>query len=179
MFQKILKTLLALLAALTLVAGVAYYRAQPSTQLVDASGRALTAGDASGVADASAFGAAQRAIDDGDFEGAQERLLELLETAESDGRCCVLLSRTSRELGHYGEALDYGLKAIQLLPEDAAAHYAYAEALAGKMMHGESKLAAMMLLPKWKAELQTSIELDPSNTKARTEQLAFFTYMPA
>lgn len=120
-----------------------------------------------------------RLMDTGNHRPAKEQLVALMESSERDGEACILLSECCRELGEYDQAVDYGLKSVELLPDIGRAHHRYAKALGEKMMRGENKLAAMMLLPRWKDALARAIELDPGNTDARLEQLTFFTYMPS
>lgn len=201
-----MKLVLAGILALALLGGLILYWSTPSTQLVDASGAQLTAGlpadpvtpeaeapidlkvDAApytGMVSATPelfageeFREIKRLMDSGNHGPAKERLVALLETSDRDGEACILLSETCRELGQLDEAVDYGLKAVELLPDVGRAHHRYAKALAEQMMRGENKLAAMLLLPRWKEELATAIELDPGNVDARLEQLTFYTYMP-
>ena len=184
----------------------------PSTELVDASGAALTSGlpvpvepesepesepepepgteSVPGTVPASApaaprlfagpeFAEPQRLITARNHSQAKEALLVLLESSDRDGETCILLSEVCRELEEFDEAVDYGLKAVELLPDVGRAHHMYAKALALKMMKGDNRLAAMVLLPKWRDELAAAIELEPDNVDARLEQLTFYTYMPS
>jgi tetratricopeptide (TPR) repeat protein len=185
--EGVIKLALAGFLALVLLAGLSLYWITPSTQLVDASGAELTTGLATAeVASAEPelfngeeFREIKRLMDSGNHRPAKEQLVALLESSERDGEACILLSECCRELAEQDEAVDYGLKAIELLPDVGRAHHTYAKALADKMVKGENKLVAMMLLPKWKGELATAIELDPGNVDARLEQLTFFTYLPS
>ncbi len=186
-----------LAVALVLIAGVGALCVanQPTTELVDATGAQLTAGlpvdapapdvfcdDAAvapGLFEGAAFEQVARLIDTGRAHEAKQRLVEILASSERDGEACILLSDACRALGEFDEAADYGLKAVELLPDVGVAHHTYAKALADKMIQGENRLAAAFLLPKWKAALARAIELEPANVDARLEQLTFYTYMPA
>ncbi|HED64852.1 MAG TPA: hypothetical protein ENJ09_04765, partial [Planctomycetes bacterium] len=172
------RILLAAAALLAVLGALFYARLQPSTSLVDAAGARLTAAPST-EDDAADYEAIEALIEEGELERAKARLIERLETGESDGETCLRLARVCRELEEPDEAVDYALKATELLPGSGAAHHAYAQALALKMLRGGSKLAALALLPKWKSALATAIELDPSNVEARVEEIAFKAYMPS
>ena len=197
----VIKLAVAGVLALVVAGGLFVYWSTPTTELVDASGAELTAGlpvlaaepDASSETDDATsevavetglfagadFDESERLMEAGDHRSAKQHLALLLETSERDGEACILLSEACRALEEIDEAVDYGIKAVELLPEVGRAHYAYSKALGAKMVKGDGGLAAMVLLPKWKSALATSIELDPGNVDARVEQITFFTYMPA
>lgn len=190
---------LALLLALALFSGLFVYMNTANPAMVDASGAGLTPGLPFSLADGASPGAEvedrgpaepelfagpefaglRELMDAGDHASAKEGLVALLASSERDGEACLLASEACRELGQLEEAEDYGLKATRLLPEVGRAHYVYAQALAAKMLGGESQMAAMLLLPKWKEELALAIELEPAHIEARVEQLVFYTYMPS
>jgi tetratricopeptide (TPR) repeat protein len=76
------------------------------------------------------------------------------------------------ELGEVTETVDYGLKAVELLPESADAHLAYAKAV-GFQLAKETKglagiLAAMTRIHLFRDEALRVIELNPDDVEART-----------
>jgi len=162
----------------------------PTTQLVDASGGRLTAGEVPDAAEPGAprtpgthdepgpFDEPRRLLAAGRYADAREHLVGLLETSERDGEACILLSEAARRLGEADESADWGLKAVELLPESAAAHLAHARGMGLQMLSGD-RLAALGILPRWKAELRRTIELDPRDIEARSDLAFFHMYMPA
>ncbi len=161
------------------IASVTFYfwlTRSPSTQLVDASGRELTAGSVLNADDAflggAVFGEARALIKKKDFASAQALLLHIVEESDRDGEACILLSEVTRELKDVASAADYGLKAVELLPERAEAHLAYAKALgaqlAADMQSVSGMLSAVKQLGPFKTALGRVIELDPADTEART-----------
>ena len=168
------------IGAVMIVAFYLWLTRAPTTELVDASGKGLTAGVEVGPAEESAgarFEAERRLLETGRYAEARERLVALLETSDRDGEACILLSEAARRLGDAAESVDYGLKAVELLPESAAAHLAYARALGLQMLTG-NRLAAIGILPRWKGELARAIELDPGDIEARTDLAFFHMYTP-
>ena len=162
-----------------------WFTRSPTTQLVDASGKRLTAestldqaGEVVGVA---LFTEAQALIKDKEFEAAKQRLLQIMEESERDGEACILLCDVSRELKDVAAAADYGLKATKLLPESAEAHLAYTRALSAQMfseMQGiGGMLSAMTRMGHLLEEIHRVIELDPEDTEART-MLVFYNMAP-
>ncbi len=153
-----------------------WFSHSPTTQLIDASGKELTAGTApqgdEEVLDGSLFEEAQALIKRKEFAAAKERLLRVIEESNRDGEACILLCDVSRELKDVAAAADYGLKAVELLPGSAEAHLAYAKALgaqlAADMQSISGMLGAMKRLGLFKAELNRVIELNPQDTEART-----------
>lgn len=181
-----MKLLVTLITGTTLVGGLLFFWLQrdPTTQLVDASGRALTTGSApEGEADVEVdlFAAPRAALEAFQFAAAADQLREILETSDRDGETCTLLARATTGLEEYDEAVDWGLKAIELRPESAEAHLAYATALGLQIAAEFDGIAgifkAMGRLGRFKDELFRVIELDPDDTEART-MLAFY-YMMA
>jgi tetratricopeptide (TPR) repeat protein len=161
-----------------------WYSDEPSTQLVDASGRPLTAGGeiiVSGDHSDSPFDAVRAQIADRAFDEAREKLLQLIETTDADGEACLLLSDVSRELKERDAALDYGLKAVTLLPDSAEAHLAYAKALGLQLSHDIRSFSgifgAMKRISLFKETIERVIELDPEDTEARMI-LAFYYMAP-
>jgi len=148
----------------------------PTTQLVDTSGKALTAGTAPPGGGASLGGSlfdeAQALIKGKKFVAAKERLLRIIEESDRDGEACILLCDVSRELKDVEAAADYGLKAVELLPGSAEAHISYAKALGAQlavdMQSIGGMLGAVKRLGLLKTELNRVIELNPQDTEART-----------
>jgi tetratricopeptide (TPR) repeat protein len=171
------------LALATCVGGVLMWLgSEPTTQLVDAAGKTLTAGSAEDV-DASIFDEPRALIEAGDLEAARARLVTLLEEADEDGETCILLCEVTRRLEDSEAAVDYGLKAVELLPESAEAHVAYAQALGLQLMQSGQGLSAFAsLLPRLdrlKEECATAIRLDPEDTEARTILASLHTFVPS
>jgi len=158
-------------------AGLAlWFTRSPTTQLVDASGKALTAGtapqgDGAGLG-SSLFDEAQALIKRKKFAAAKQRLLRVIEESDHDGEACILLCDVSRELKDVEAAADYGLKAVEFLPGSAEAHLAYAKALGAQlavdMQSISGMLGAVKRLGLLKTELNRVIELNPQDTEART-----------
>ena len=153
-----------------------WFTRSPTTQLIDASGKELTAGTApqgnEEVLGGSLFEEAQALIKRKEFAAAKERLLRVIEESDRDGEACILLCDVSRELKDVEAAADYGLKAVELLPGSAEAHLSYAKALgaqlAADMQSIGGMLSAVKRLGLFKAELNRVIELNPQDTEART-----------
>jgi len=146
----------------------------PTTHLVDASGKELTAGiggPQAGVEEP-LFEEARALIEAQDFSAAEALLLRALEETGNDGEACILLAEVARGLDEPDRAADFALKAVELLPESAAAHLAYAEAIGAQMMGGGGGLAAMASvvprIKRMKEECQLVVQLDPDDTEART-----------
>lgn len=152
-----------------------WFSGDPSTELVDGSGRKLTAGTSTNNAEdptASPFASIETMIEERKFEEAETALLEMIETTDHDGRACILLCDVTRELKKDEEAVDYGLKAIGLLPDSAEAHLAYAKALGMQMARSIKSLTGIFGAVKgintFKEEINLVIELDPENIEARS-----------
>lgn len=176
--KRVLKAL-AGLAALLVIAAFGLFlwlTRSPSTQLVDAAGKELTAGAghtaAEGLFGRPLFADVRALIADKAFAEAKVRLLQIIEESDRDGEACVLLADVSRELKETDAAADYGLKAIQLLPDSPEAHLAYAKALGLQMFSDMQSiggmLSAMARVGPFKAQLERVIELDPEDIEART-----------
>jgi len=173
----VIKTLIGLVLGLAVVSFLLFrwFARTPTTQLVDASGRELSAGGTlevqEGVAGAGVFAGARSLIERKEYATAKDELLEIIEESDRDGEACILLCDVSRELKEVDAAVDYGLKATKLLPDSAEAHLAYARALGLKMfsnMQGVGgMLSAMTQIGHFKTALDRVIELDPGDTEAR------------
>jgi tetratricopeptide (TPR) repeat protein len=174
--------LLLSLLALTFVAGWLWFNRDPSTTLVDASGKALTAGPVQGervVEEVSLLEEARSLMERQEYARAKQLLLRTLEETDRDGEVCILLCDVTRELKEIDESTDYGLKATELLPESAAAHLAYAKSIGAQLMDTEGGVAAMLSklgqLDRFKQECERVVELDDTDTAART--MLGFTYL--
>lgn len=172
--RKLFRAMIALVVVLT---GLFFWFTRaPTTELIDASGRELTAGSAirgeDEVFGGSLFEEAQFLIKSKDFATAKEALLRIIEQSDRDGEACIFLCDVSRELKEVDEAVDYGLKAVELLPDSPGAHLAYAEALGLQMLSNMrgigGMLSAMTRLGTFRKALARVIELDPDDTEART-----------
>jgi tetratricopeptide (TPR) repeat protein len=176
--KTVVKILVLLVAGLLLVVFSLFlwFSREPTTQLVDASGQELTAGGGlkpdEPVFGGSLFEEAQALIRDKQFAAAKERLLQVIEESDRDGEACILLCDVSRELEEVEAAVDYGLKAVELLPDSAEAHLAYANALGAQMVNDMQSiggmLSAMGRMGLFKGELERVVELNPEDTEART-----------
>jgi len=181
--KKLFRAIVVLFVVLT---GLFFWLTRaPTTELIDASGKELTAGSAiqgeDEVFGGSLFKEAQFLIENKDFAAAKEALLGIIEQSDRDGEACILLCDVSRELKEVDEAVDYGLKAVELLPDSPGAHLAYAEAL-GLQMFSNMKgiggmLSAMTRLGTFRKALARVIELDSDDTEART-MLVFLNMAP-
>jgi len=158
-----------------------WFSADPTTTLVDATGGELTAGGATTEEEVEPLDEARALIDARELAPAKERLVALLEEGERDGETCILLSGVTLRLEQYDEAVDYGLKAVELLPESAPAHLAYAKALGGRIASEMKSLAGLFGMIKQlrlvKEELERVVELDDEDTEART-MLAMYHMAP-
>lgn len=178
MKKRSLRTLFGSIVGLTFVSLMFFLwlTRSPTTQLIDASGRELTAGAApqgnKELLGGSLFEEAQALIQRKEFGVAKERLLRVIEESDRDGEACILLCDVSRELKDVAAAADYGLKAVELLPGSAEAHLSYAKALgaqlAADMQSIGGMLGAMKRLGLLRAELNKVIELNPEDIEART-----------
>jgi len=172
--MKILLYILGGLVVLALIFSIWYFQ-EPTTRLVDATGKELTAGDTlegnREVFGGVLFDEARAFIAAREFTTAKEKLVEILEASERDGEACILLSDVTRELKEVEAAVDYGLKAVGLLPDSAEAHLAYARALGAELTRHMGSAAGMFRAMKgvgiFKEELKRVIELDPDDTEAR------------
>ena len=181
----ILATLMACLAAAVVVLFLWFSR-PATTQLVDAAGQKLTAGPASDSSDEeegeASFAEVEALIAEREFDAAKEKLLEIVVASDRDGAACILLSDVTRELEDVDAAVDYGLKAVTLLPDSSAAHLAYAKALGAQIfneMQGLSgMLSAMAKLGTFKEHINRAIALDPDDIEARS-MLVFTNMAPA
>jgi len=176
-FRSAMKILFFIIAVLLVVATVflLWYQREPSTTLVDDKGRELTVGSAprgeEEAPDDMLFEEVRTMIDDRAFAAAKENLLEIIETSDRDGEACILLCRVTRELKEVEQSLDYGLKAVELLPDSAEAHLCYAKAIGLELSQNVRSIAgifsAMKGISLFKKEAQRVIELDPDDTEAR------------
>ncbi len=186
-YRKAMKIFLRLLAGLVVAAVLLllWFWRDPTTQLIDASGKELTAGVAlegeEEVFGGSLFEEAQALIEGKEFAAAKEKLLQVIEESDRDGEACILLCDVSRELKEVKAAVDYGLKAVELLPDSPEAHFSYAEALAFQIVNDMQSIggmfSAMTKLGLFKTEIDRVIELDPEDTEART-MLVFYYLSP-
>ena len=162
-----------------------WFTRSPTTQLIDASGKELTAGGTLEGEDeifgGSPFEKARALIRNREFAAAKEKLLRVIEESDRDGEACILLCGVSRELKEVKAAVDYGLKAVKLLPDSAEAHLSYAKALGAQIFNDMQSIggmfSAMGRLGLFKGELERVIELDPEDTEART-MLVFYHLSP-
>ncbi len=173
-----MKILSRLMIAAAILAILSYFwlTRDPTTQLLDASGNALTAGSAvnrfAGAIGNPPIEEARALINRKQFLAAKEKLFQIIEDTEHDGEACMLLCDVSRELRDVKLAVDYGLKATSLLPESAEAHLSYAKALGLQMfsnMQGVGGMfSAMTQAGHLKNVLNRVIKLNPEDTEART-----------
>ncbi len=185
--KRAVKFLVLSAAGLGIISAVLFlwFARSPTTQLIDASGNALTAeGDLGGGREdvgGSLFREARALIKGKAFAAAKENLLQVVEASDRDGEACILLCDVSLELKEVDAAADYGLKAVELLPDSAAAHLSYAKALGAQIfsdMQGlTGMLSAMTRLGHFKEVVDRVIELDPEDTEART-MLVFYNMAP-
>jgi len=166
-----------IIAVLLIIAAIYFLWLQhePSTTLVDDKGQELTVGYASGGKEDSLddmlFEEVRTLIDDRKFTAAKEKLLKIIETSDRDGEACILLCRVTRDLKEVEQSLDYGLKAVELLPDSAEAHLYYAKAIGLELSMNVKSItgifSAMKGISLFKKESQRVIELDPDDTEAR------------
>ena len=161
---------------------VVWFTRDPTTELVDASGKELTAGGApdgaDGALDASPFDDVRVLIERKEFADAKHELLRLIEESDRDGEACILLCDVSRELKEVEAAVDYGLKAVELLPDSAEAHFSNAKAIAMQIVSNMQGIAGIFGTMKgmtlFKEEIDRVIELDPEDTEARTMSVYYY-----
>lgn len=176
------------LFGVALCAGLAFwwwFSTDPTTVLVDAAGGELTAGTPLEAevesAEQTPFEEARALLEARQPLEAKELLVKLLEETERDGETCILLSDVTLELEEYDEAVDYGLKAVELLPDSAPAHLAYAKALGGQIASEMKSIAGLFGMFKQlrlaKQEIERVIELDDDDTEARS-MLAMYYMAP-
>ncbi len=162
-----------------------WFSTDPTTTLIDAAGGELTAGappetevessEPTPLEEARALLEARQPLE------AKELLVRLLEETDHDGETCILLSEVTLELEEYDEAVDYGLKATELLPDSAPAHLAYAKGLGGQIASEMKSIAGFFGMIKQlrlvKQEIERVIELDDDDTEARS-MLAMYYMAP-
>jgi tetratricopeptide (TPR) repeat protein len=185
--KTVIKILVGSIAGLAIASFLLFlwYARPPTTELTDATGMALTAGDRSEAGDrlfgGSLFQEVQALIKKKEFAAAKEMLLQIVEQSDRDGEACILLCDVSRELEDIEGAVDYGLKAVELLPDNAEAHLSYARALGAQIFADIQSfggmLSAMTRLGHFKTTIDRVIELDPDDTEART-MLVFYYMSP-
>ncbi len=125
--------------------------------------------------------AARELYDPTELEAAREALATALEDARpgdaDEGALHVLQSVVTRRLKDAEAALEHGRRGAELLPASGDAHHVYSRAIAEQMRTG-GMMAAMKNMQPWLAELRASIELDPSNVTARSEEIFFLGFVP-
>ena len=89
----------------------------------------------------------------------------------------AMLSVVCRRQRDGEAAVRHGRSAAELMPTNAEVHHVYARAIVERM-RGGGMMAALRNASTWRAELRTTIELDPSNTDARLEELLFYAFVP-
>lgn len=107
--------------------------------------------------------------------------IALLEPALTDpalqGEAAIMLSRIHRQLDNKDEAEAMAEKAVAWLPESSDAHIVLAQAMSRKF--ADSRLYAMRKIGAYKAAIERSLELDPTNTSALGEKIGFNISAPA
>ena len=116
-----------------------------------------------------------------ELEAAREALAGALADthrgATDEGVLHVLQSVVTRRLKDADAALEHARRGAELLPASGDAHHVYSRAIAEQMRVG-GWVAAMKNMEPWLAELRVSIELDPSNVTARSEEIFFLGFVP-
>jgi Tfp pilus assembly protein PilF len=121
---------------------------------------------------------AQALIADGRFRDARQVLEPSSDDEALGPQRLLLLIRVLNTLQDFELGERYGKLAVERMPDSSEAHYRYAEALRVKMDRS-SRMAAMLVVGKYKAELQRALELDPANVLARVEEIGFMINAPA
>ncbi|HIF41985.1 MAG TPA: hypothetical protein EYQ74_12905 [Planctomycetes bacterium] len=125
--------------------------------------------------------AARNLYEPAELEAAREALVRALKDtprgATDEGALHVLLSVVARRLHDAEAALAHGRRGAELLPASGDAHHVYSRAIAEQMRVG-GMMAAMKNMEPWLAELRMSIDLDPSNVTARSEEIFFLGFIP-
>ena len=113
----------------------------------------------------------------GHFEEARPLLERALEDSDMEALAVLPLVQTCNELEDWEAGVDYGKRAIKLLPKSSDAHYQYAVALRTKMTN-VGKARAMFTIRAYKKELKEAIRLDPKNVDAIVERIGFLINAP-
>jgi tetratricopeptide (TPR) repeat protein len=125
--------------------------------------------------------AARELFEPAELEAARESLAKALTVTPpvdvDEGILHVLQSVVTRRLKDADAALEYGRRGAELLPASGDAHHVYSRAIAEQMRAG-GMMAAVKNMEPWLAELRMSIELDPSNVTARSEEIFFLGFVP-
>lgn len=85
--------------------------------------------------------------------------------------------RDALKANDWDQALDLAEDLVDEHPKSSVAHFLLASALRVKMQQ-VSQVRAMFSLGDYKAALAKSIELDPKNIDARTEEIGFYLFAP-
>jgi tetratricopeptide (TPR) repeat protein len=116
-------------------------------------------------------------MDQGHFEEARPLLEKAVEDSNTETSAVLLLVQTCNELEDWEAGVDYGKRAVKLLPKSSDAHYQYAVALRTKMT-SVGKARAMFTIRTYKKELKEAIRLDPKNVDAIVERIGFLINAP-
>jgi hypothetical protein len=89
----------------------------------------------------------------------------------------LLLTRACNAEDDWRQGVEYGTRAVALLPDSADAHYAYAVALRQKLS-SINFVRAIFGAGAYKRELYRALELDPDHIDARAEEIGFLIRAP-
>lgn len=94
-----------------------------------------------------------------------------------DARATLELTEACNAEGDWRKGVEHGARAVELLPDSADAHFAYAVALRQKLS-SISFVRAIFGAGAYKRELRRALELDPDHIDARAEEIGFLIRAP-
>ena len=92
----------------------------------------------------------------------------------NDAQAALWLARSFLDVGHYGQAVTFAERAVQLASDCSEAHFWLARAYALKA----DKDRSFWLARKSRIEYQTAVQLNPGNLAARRDLMEFYLQAP-
>lgn len=120
----------------------------------------------------------EQLVDDGHFKQARALVDRQLQANPNNAELNWLMARIHRAFGDIPGAINYAQKAVQLAPGKADYHLTVAE-LQGRVAEQSNMLKQAMLARTIRKELETALQLDPSNLDARWGLLQYYWMAPS
>lgn len=114
----------------------------------------------------------------GHVDDAIHALKERLQVAPKDAAAYNLLTRTYFYLGHWDEAASAAERAVALEPSNSEYQLWMARAVGERAAHA-SFVTAVRMVPKIRGGFERAVQLDGSNSAARTDLAEFYMEAPA
>jgi tetratricopeptide (TPR) repeat protein len=113
----------------------------------------------------------------GRFEEARKVLEQAVSEPSMEAEGLVLLTRACNAMEDFQNGIEYGSRAVELLPESSEAHFQYAVALRTKMSK-VNKMRAMFMIDDYKKELKTALDIEPDHVDALEEEIGYLLNAP-